>query len=400
MTMTGFNLDATDPRDHVYGLLALTGLDIKPDYTRSLGEVYTEFARKLLETNRLQNASQELSWLQYAGVGVFDQVSALPSWVPNLQGRSQMKVLLSTSVAYQDGLAAFAGAGCIKDNALTVPGIEVDVVTKVHSFPQGKVTGGMTQMMKEVKNVIEAYTKHQASQVANRPSTSTSPASEQSSRENGDNEKWEALHHFLVEFISRHPEEYRNGIPCLQAVLRIIWCHPIARKVTGQTVMRGINFLKSLSVHGPSQSSEENLKSLGFVLDDNFDRTFCDKVFSVEGLEHEINAYQGSLRQEFTNWEPVGGVTEAMELNDRLADLSSCWRFVETKGGYLGLGPKGATPGDVVAILKGSGAPVILRRIDDHFKHVGASFILGLVDGELSESIDEGKWPVQSFKIL
>ncbi|KAI8659815.1 HET domain-containing protein [Fusarium sp. Ph1] len=400
MTITGFNLDATDPRDHVYGLLALTDLDIKPDYTRSLGQVYTELARRLLEKNRLQNASQELSWLQYAGVGFFDQVSTLPSWVPNLQGRSQMKVLLLTSAAYKDGLAAFIGTACIEDNTLTVPGVQVDVVTKVHSFPQGKVSGGMTQMMKEMKNVIEAYTKHQASQVANSPNTSTPPASEQSSWESGDNEKWEALYHFLVEFISRHPEEYKNGIPPLQAVLRIIWCHTRTRKVTGQTVMRGINFLKSLSVHGPSQSSEENLKSLGFVLDDNFDRTFCEKVLSVEGLEHEINAYQGSLRQEFTNWEPVGGVTEAMELDYRLADLSICWRFVETREGYLGLGPKGAVPGDIVAILKGGGTPVILRRSDDHFRHVGESFILGLVDGELSESIEEGKWPVQSFKIL
>ncbi|KAI8714707.1 HET domain-containing protein [Fusarium sp. LHS14.1] len=333
MAMTGFRLDATDPRDRVYGLLALTGLDIKPDYTRSLGEVYTEFSKRLLEINRLQNVSKELSWLQFAGVGVFDQVYALPSWVPNLQGRSQTKVLLSTSRAYKDGLAAFAGAACIKDNVLIVPGVEVDVVTKVHSFPQGEMTGGMREMMNEVKNVIEVFTKPQASRLSNRRNPPPAPASEQSSQKSGIDEKWQALYHFLVEFISRHPEEYKNGIPPLQAALRIIWCHPIARKVTGQTVMRGINFLKSLSVHGPSKSSEENLKRLGFVLDDNFDRTFCEKVFSVEGLEHEINAYQGSLRQEFTNWEPVGGVTEAMELDYRLADLSSCWRFVETREG-------------------------------------------------------------------
>ncbi|RMJ19667.1 hypothetical protein CDV36_000650 [Fusarium kuroshium] len=398
MTMTGFNLDATDPRDHVYGLLALTGLDIKPDYTRSLGQVYTAFTRKLLETSRLRDASQELSWLQYAGVGVFDQASTLPSWVPNLQGRSQMKVSLSTSVTYKDGLEAFAGAACIEDNVLTVPGVEVDVVTKVHTFPREEVSGGMAQLMKEVKNVFEAYTKPQASQVAKKPGTSPSAANEKSTQENG-KEKWEGLYNFLVDFISRYPE-YKNGIPLLQAVLRIIWGHPIARRVTGQTVMRGINFLKSLSIHGPNPSREENLKSLGFVPDDNFDRTFCEKVFSVEGLEHEINAYKGSLRQEFTNWEPVGGVTEAVELDNRLADLSSCWRFIETREGYLGLGPKGAVPGDVVAILKGSSAPVILRSSGGHFKHVGASFILGLVDGELSKSIEEGKRPVQSFKIF
>ncbi|RTE83704.1 hypothetical protein BHE90_001763 [Fusarium euwallaceae] len=398
MTMTGFNLDATDPRDRVYGLLALTGLDIKPDYTRSLGQVYTEFARKLLETSRLWDASKELSWLQYAGVGVFDQVSTLPSWVPNLQGRSQMKVSLSTSVTYKDGLEAFAGAACIEDNVLTVPGVEVDVVTKVHTFPWGEVSGGMAQLMKEVKNVFEAYTKPQTSQVAKKPGTSPSAANEKSTQENG-KEKWEGLYNFLVDFISRYPE-YKNGIPLLQAVLRIIWGHPIARRVTGQTVMRGINFLKSLSIHGPNPSREENLKCLGFVLDDNFDRTFCEKVFSVEGLEHEINAYKGSLRQEFTNWEPVGGVTEAVELDNRLADLSGCWRFVETKEGYLGLGPKGAVPGDIVAILTGSSAPVILRKSGDHFKHVGASFILGLVDGELSKSIEEGKWPIQSFNIF
>ncbi|KAJ4323634.1 hypothetical protein N0V84_004242 [Fusarium piperis] len=401
MTMTGFGLDATDPRDHVYGLLALTGLDIEPDYTKSLGQVYIEFTRKLLETSRFLNASWELSWLHYAGAGVFDQVYTLPSWVPNLQGRSQMKVLLLTSVTYKDGLKPSVGAARIENDSLLVPGVGVDMVTKVHAFPWvQEESANMIKIMETSKKIVEAFTKPQASHVAGKHDTSSSAANEESSRESGKNENLEALYNFLVDFMSRHPEEYRNGIPCLQAVLRIIWCHSIGRKVTGQTVMRGINFLKTLSVYGPSPSSEDNLKSLGFVLDDSFDRTFCEKVFSVDGLEHEISAYKGSLQQEFTNWEPIGGLTESVELENRLADLSSCWRFVETKEGYLGLGPKGAVPGDVVAILKGSDAPMILRRSGDHFNHVGASFILGLVDGELSGRIDEGEWPVQTFKIL
>ncbi|WZH46924.1 heterokaryon incompatibility protein-domain-containing protein [Fusarium acuminatum] len=36
-------LQATDPRDHVYGLLGLSSLPIKPDYTKSVTEVYTDY---------------------------------------------------------------------------------------------------------------------------------------------------------------------------------------------------------------------------------------------------------------------------------------------------------------------------------------------------------------------
>ncbi|KAM0434001.1 hypothetical protein ACHAPT_003945 [Fusarium lateritium] len=403
MAMTGFDLDATDPRDRVYGLLALTGLDIKPVYSKSLGQVYTEFITKVLETYRSTDVSEELSWLEYAGVGVYSEVPSLPSWVPNLQGRPQLKVLLSHSVAYKDGLESSAEAARIEGDALIVPGVEVDVVTKVYAFPQvQQELPTVANIMEETKKVMEVFTKPQASSGTTKPDSSSLVAGKPPSRERQDQkyENFGALYDFLVEFLPRHPLGYKNGIPYLQVVVRIIWCHSMARRVTGQTVMRGINFLKCLSVYGPRSSSEENLKGLGFLLDDTFDSKFCKEVFSVEGLEQEISAYKGSLRQEFEDWEPIGGVTEWVELEKRMADLGSCWRFVETKEGYLGLGPKGAVPGDLVVILKGSDAPVILRRGGDHFKHVGASFILGLVDGELSESIKEGKWPIKSFKIL
>lgn len=70
------NSEATDPRDKIYGLLSLAG-DIdklpRPDYSKSVEEIYTEFARVLYSTGRGI----------FALAGSENQSLNLPSWVPD-----------------------------------------------------------------------------------------------------------------------------------------------------------------------------------------------------------------------------------------------------------------------------------------------------------------------------
>jgi hypothetical protein len=70
------NSEATDPRDKIYGLLSLAG-DIdklpRPDYSKSVEEIFTEFARVLYSTGR---GIFELA-------GSSNQTLKLPSWVPD-----------------------------------------------------------------------------------------------------------------------------------------------------------------------------------------------------------------------------------------------------------------------------------------------------------------------------
>lgn len=69
----------TDPKDKIYGLLGLASdveqLDILPDYTKSVEEIYTEVASKILSDGdfRLLQACQHKD----------GRVLKLPSWVPD-----------------------------------------------------------------------------------------------------------------------------------------------------------------------------------------------------------------------------------------------------------------------------------------------------------------------------
>lgn len=72
-------LEATDARDEVYGLLALSSdpddLGIFPDYTRSTIAVYTHTARALLSRRHLDI----LTWSQPCN----KRIQSLPTWVPD-----------------------------------------------------------------------------------------------------------------------------------------------------------------------------------------------------------------------------------------------------------------------------------------------------------------------------
>ena len=72
------SLNATDPRDKIYGLLGLATdteqLGILPDYEKSIIEVYTDTSRKLIATGE----TSILSRCQQS-----KRIEGLPSWVPD-----------------------------------------------------------------------------------------------------------------------------------------------------------------------------------------------------------------------------------------------------------------------------------------------------------------------------
>jgi len=74
--------EATDPRDYVYGMLALTRLNIQPDYSKSVSEVLSDYVTASIEIGRRLSLSY-LLFLRYAGIGLFKDTLGIPSWAPN-----------------------------------------------------------------------------------------------------------------------------------------------------------------------------------------------------------------------------------------------------------------------------------------------------------------------------
>ncbi|KAE9366265.1 HET-domain-containing protein [Stipitochalara longipes BDJ] len=73
-------------------------------------------------------------------------------------------------------------------------------------------------------------------------------------------------------------------------------------------------------------------------------------------------------------------------------------QLFSTSSGLYGLGPQGLKEGDNVCVLFGSKAPLLLRKIEDHFILVGECFVLGMMNGEVAEKVKNGA-TVTTFEI-
>ena len=71
---------------------------------------------------------------------------------------------------------------------------------------------------------------------------------------------------------------------------------------------------------------------------------------------------------------------------DLILDHISTWtmgrKLFVTKQGYIGLGPNGLWPDDIVFIAYGGKVPLVVRRQDNQFLYVGDSYVQGLMNGE------------------
>jgi hypothetical protein len=73
--------------------------------------------------------------------------------------------------------------------------------------------------------------------------------------------------------------------------------------------------------------------------------------------------------------------------------------FFWTADGYFGLGPPGCREGDVASVFVGGDFLYMLRQHDGCYELVGPCFVLGLMDGELLQRVDEGEAAVQEILI-
>lgn len=73
----GIGLRASDPRDHVFGMLGLLDTDLVADYSRTFEEVYKSVC------STWYNESGNIGFLLFAGLSSQEPISSLPSWVPD-----------------------------------------------------------------------------------------------------------------------------------------------------------------------------------------------------------------------------------------------------------------------------------------------------------------------------
>ncbi|RKK95265.1 hypothetical protein BFJ71_g8568 [Fusarium oxysporum] len=70
-----------------------------------------------------------------------------------------------------------------------------------------------------------------------------------------------------------------------------------------------------------------------------------------------------------------------------------------TEDGYIGPMSDDVLPGDVVCVLAGSSELAVLRPEDDHYLSVGCCFMIGLMNGEVSEFQASGRAKIETIEI-
>ena len=345
------SLQATDPKDKIFGLLGICNSSVNPDYFKSVREVYSEFAKEYIRHR------QNLMLLNYAGLGLgaenrFD----LPSWVPDFQSISSA----GSSHSIQTGFNA--GRHIASIASLSRP--FVDDQDHLHTF--GHVCDTASAVQHRLEWGSEALFQFCISYIFGREDSPNMTES-------------------LQLLTRKEGPLYITGIPRLQALF--------------QTFLQGAADFYYLDL----SLVEFYYRSLCFVA-----LIYSRKEWSYVLPNHELlkiflsvlvqgTAIAGSrslpdkIFTDFYSW--VGRIG-----GNILTNLSRHSVF-QTASGSLGLGPRGIRQDDLVCVLQGSSVPVILRKVNSHYIHVGPCFILGLMDGEAKGLLESGKSKIQEFEI-
>jgi hypothetical protein len=74
-------------------------------------------------------------------------------------------------------------------------------------------------------------------------------------------------------------------------------------------------------------------------------------------------------------------------------------KFFVTSEGRMGLGPRLMREDDLVVILRGGLEPIILRKVDNHYRLIGVAYIYGIMDGEAANITKAKNIPEVVFPI-
>lgn len=365
LSTRGGDFNATDPKDHVYGLMGLTHMEIIPDYRKekSFIDVYCDYVAHCLEIypNETLLELDELFFLASAGVGISVGGVELPSWVPNYPAEAKDKY---SSVPGLDG--CFADAGVFDSN-----------IRGQKAFVDRRSLYLIGLEVQRVALVSNCLSK-------------------------GQSDSQEMLD-FFISFTSSH-ETYVTGIPPLQALFRVFKRNTKAgRQYTTLTEVIGFLQYLALSLKEPGPDSLLDVfTKLGWKPEKSFDDwllgSFFPEIDFSAGRPRDTPG--NALLQALTDTRDgayLGDVEQNLVTMVRLR--RSAAGYFETEDGYLGLAPHGTLPGDIVGVLKGYRAPVILRRRGDHHVFVGTCFVLGLMYGEARKLAEEGRAKIDILEL-
>lgn len=388
----GFDLRATQPKDYIYGLLSVTGIDLKVDYSketslakvfRDVTEVWLQRYQESVDGDPDAQASvfglSELWFLAMSGLSrncATIECQQYSSWAPNpphFKDHS-FDVLLGLSVAADRGVFSHKAfrTSFIRDSSLIVTGLVIDSVHHIcvdildRSHLLQFISDVLTEKPNELKvcvtrrrflrDIFEIFFWSEIWQ----PSIITS-RNDDSSPASDEYLSWACA--FLWEIL-------RGGLRC-RAMLESLGLRIDSEK----------SFYMSLRETFLDVNDVENELSVGEAPSWAIQLLAACEKGEMPGdgrLAHLCKEVDNAFKDEYPNRD---------------------WVVFQSSRGLLGLARRAVALGDIACILRGYTNVVVLREEGDHYFHVGGCRIGGMMDGEAAELLKNGTSYVREFEI-
>ncbi|RMJ18123.1 hypothetical protein CDV36_002238 [Fusarium kuroshium] len=353
LSLLSADFTATDPRDHIYGTLAITRLPIVPDYTKTVSDVYMDYAARwikahcffrdnpLPELEANPEKYSPLAFLSFAGAhGSIPSVD-IPSWVPNftVQRNHDRHVFGRQEKDYGP---AFRRDG--KNDPYIIPDTR-----SLH------VWGYQLEL-------ISAFT-----------SSTNSAKFDNAGRFKG------ILKYgsFVSGFISRHPQ-YVSGTSSSAATAALL-AQPHSSDITPEAAICLCRLSQYMASHyvdhglqsssGPSPSRADPVPPFHNWAPGIFKAAFPDTMLDQLGLCSNYFVRKPNTRTftvDYHHW--------FLTLEDT-RELT----YFETSSGYVGMGTVDVDERDLLCVFQGCGAPAVVRKTTDgHYEFRGTVLVMDL----------------------
>ncbi|VUC25919.1 unnamed protein product [Clonostachys rosea] len=353
LSQYGGVLEATDPKDHIYGLLGISHLDIQIDYSKSkqLKDVYADYCRVVLQSLQ-QLSKRDIFFLRDAGIGVFDNTDLdLPSWVPNYPARSTGDpTLMFGDTLNLSSIAPDIPFPSIYGTELSISGVRLQNVKRIMQPPP------------TIENL----------------------------KKGGDGYPW------IMEYLQRKP--MYSKIPSLWALFSVVARMPKFMLDTSNLLLLQ-DFLRVLDLK-PVQdierwgqvsfhynTEEEGGVSIGLIMDGSSNPSMMTQVSPALSYTDPVNALKDRM------FETTYRLIHILKRNYHT-------KLFEAGKELLGMGPQHCSEGDIICIVDGYSDLVLLRKCGDRYKFVGPCLTFGISERSIKTALREGALKVERFQLI
>ena len=336
---------ASDPRDHVYGLMGLFELEIVPDYGKGMtvADVYLEIARHCLKIEPADKKNP-LHILSFAGSRYSDDGSdsltrlSSPSWVP--------------------------------DWTLPIPArIRFHRYPESHAFPSSRGHQLQIEDQRWLRGPAVVWDK----------------ISSIEHKTGFDLQEWDLVEKVVYEKYGDRFAFYPSGVSHSHAII-FLWVAGYDGSKNIADLQQDSDLFRSYETMLFANIKRPWMSTYGAVEISKVARLFCNEtgptgIMSRMDLDRTVpmNHRESYVRQS----------------RQVLHDM----RSFRTEKGYIGLGPMTVEVGDFICVLEGHKAPVILRRRESYYNVVGDCDVVGIMNGEVLEAVKTGKAEITEIEI-